>query len=136
MRRHVRQRKLGVVLVGDAGFGLARDPDTLRGPDVAFVSRDRVPSEDEQVRVFEGPPDLAVEVLSPSNTPESVRAKVADYLAAGTRLVWLVDADPERETVTIYRSLLAPRTLSRDDDLDGADVLPGFRVALAKLFDD
>ena len=133
--RHVRLQALGVVLAGDPGFVLARDPDTLRGPDVAFVSKDRLPRAEDQVHAFEGAPDLAVEVLSPSNTRTAVHAKVADYLAAGTRLVWVIDPDPERETVTIYRSLLAPRTLSRDDELGGEDVVAGFRVTVAELFE-
>lgn len=130
---HVRRRRLGAV-VADAGFVLARHPDTVRGPDVAFVSHERVESVADPARAFEGPPDLAVEVLSPSNTPAAVHAKVADYLASGARLVWVVDA--ERETVTVYSgTLLAPRQLSRDDRLDGEDVVPGFRVAVSVLFE-
>jgi len=73
--------------------------------------------------------------LSPSNTPATVRAKVADYLAAGARVVWVVDPDPGRETVTAYRSLLAPRILARDDELDGEDAVPGFRARVAELFE-
>lgn len=128
-----RGRGLGTVLTGDAGFVLARDPDTVRGPDVAFVSRERAEAVSDPARAFEGPPELAVEVLSPSNSAEAIHAKVADYLAAGTRLVWVVD--PERETVAAYRTLLSPRALFRDDELDGEDVLPGFRVKVAALFE-
>jgi len=98
---HVRREDLGVVLTGDAGFVLARGPDTVRGPDVAFVSRERVEHVADPQVAFEGPPDLAVEVLSPSSTPASAHAKVGDYLAAGTRLVWVVD--PVCETVTSDR---------------------------------
>lgn len=130
---HVRARGLGVVLAGDAGFILARDPDTLRGPDVAFVARERLVRLSDPSSAFRGAPDLAVEVRSPSNTPSAVHAKVADYLAAGTRLVWLLD--PERETVTVYRSLLGPRVSARGDELDGEDVVPGFRVRVAALFE-
>lgn len=134
LRRHVRSRSLGVVLTCDTGFVLARSPDTLRGPDVAFVKKERVPSVEKEARAFEGPPDLAVEVLSPSNTPAVVHAKIADYLAAGTLLVWVIDPDPDRETVTAYRSLLSPRVYSGDDDLDGEDVVPGFRISVAEVF--
>ena len=88
LRTHVRQHRLGVVFAGDSGFILARKPDTVRGPDVAFVSRERFDASDDTVRAFAGAPDLAVEVLSPSNTRTALHAKVADYLAAGTRRVW------------------------------------------------
>jgi len=135
LHAYVREQRLGTVLVGNPGFVLARNPDTLRGPDVAFVSRERLPSIEDEARAFEGPPDLAVEVLSPSNTAAAVHAKIADYLAAGARLVWVVDPDPQRETVTVYRSLLSPRVLSRDDNLDGEDVVPGFRIAVAELLE-
>ena len=132
---HVRARSLGVVLTCDTGFVLARAPDTVRGPDVAFVARERLPSADEEAKAFEGAPDLAIEVVSVHDSANDVRAKVADYLAAGTRLVWVMNPAPDRETVTVYRSLLAPRVLNRGDELDGEDVVPGFRVAVAALFD-
>ena len=129
---HAHRNELGEVVTNDTFFVLARDPDTVRGPDVAFVTRERVRTLTDPERAFPGPPDLAVEVLSPSNTPTDVRAKVADYLAAGTRLVWVFDS--VRETVTIYRSLLEPRVLRHDAELDGEDVIPGFRVAVADIF--
>ena len=129
---HVDREGLGAVVTNDTGFVLARQPDTVRGPDVAFVARARLAQLEDAERAFPGAPDLAVEVLSPSNTPSGVRAKVADYLAAGARLVWVVDS--ESETVTVYRSLLAPRVLRRDADLDGEDVVPGFRAPVAGLF--
>ena len=77
-------------------------------------------------------PDLAVEVLSPSNRLRDVREKVADLLAAGTRLVWVVD--PRRKKVTAYRALLAPRALEEADRLDGEDVVPGFSLPVSALF--
>lgn len=128
---HVRASSLGTVVGGDAGFILARSPDTLRGPDVAYVSAARVGGNDP-LTAFDGPPDLAVEVVSPSDGPDAVRAKVAEYLAAGTRLVWVVD--PETETVTVYRKLLGPRTLEKGDVLEGEDVVPGFHVEVKDLF--
>ena len=130
---HVRPRRLGVVLAGDSGFILARKPDTLRGPDVAFVSYDRFERSGDTVGAFAGAPDLAVEVLSPSNTPAAMHAKVADYLAAGTRRVWVVD--PETQTVTVYASLLSPHVRGEDDMLDGEDVIPGFTVRVGDIFD-
>lgn len=130
----VRARGLGVVIAADSGFVLRRSPDTVRGPDVAFVTRDRYAAAGDDRRAFEGAPDLAVEVVSPSQSPERLHAKVADYLAAGTRMVWLVD--PETRTVVVYRELLAPCTIRAVGTLQGEDVLPGFRVDLLELFED
>lgn len=129
---HARRHQLGVVLGGDSGFILARKPDTVRGPDVAFVSKERVEEHGDSVRAFSGAPDLAVEVLSPSNTPAAMHAKVADYLAAGTRRVWVVD--PEAQAVTVYASLLGPDRLGEIDTLSGDDVVPGFQVRVSELF--
>ena len=133
LERHVRAARLGAVSA-ESGFLLGRSPDTLRGPDVAFVSRERLAAYCASMRgYFPGPPDLAVEVLSPSDRWGELRGKVADYLAAGTRMVWVVD--PERRQVTTYRALLAPRILREDDVLEGEAVVPGFSVAVAELFD-
>src|SRR5262249_49558697 len=82
----------------DCGFILSRSPDTLRVPDVAFVRRERVAAQDED-QCYEGAPDLAIEILSPSDPPREMHAQVADYLAAGARMVWLVD--PERGQVAM-----------------------------------
>lgn len=130
---HVKKHRLGVVVAGDSGFILARKPDTVRGPDVAFVSKERFERIGATVKAFAGAPDLAVEVLSPSNTPADMHAKVADYLAAGARCVWLVD--PEAQTVTVYASLLWPHRLGQDEILDGDDFVPGFRVRVSELFE-
>lgn len=129
----VRSRSLGVVYGGDTGFVLARSPDTIRGPDVAFVSRERFAKVGDVETAFPGPPDLAVEVLSPHDRPAEVHAKVADYLTAGTRQVWIVD--PTAERVMVYRSLFAPMILKSGDHIVDADVLPGFRCDVAELFD-
>ena len=130
---HVRGNRLGVVFTNDTGFVLSRSPDTLRGPDVAFVSRERFERIGDVITAFPGPPDLAIEVLSPSNTPAAIRAKVADYLAAGTRLVWVIDSSVE--SVVEYRSLLSPRTIEEDDILEGHDVVPGLSVRVGELFE-
>jgi Uma2 family endonuclease len=100
---------------------------------VAFVSRERHERSGDTVRAFEGAPDLAVEVLSPSNMPAAIHAKVADYLAAGTRRVWVVD--PETQIVTVYASLLSPLVRGEDDMLDGEDVILGFKSRVVEIFD-
>lgn len=117
---------------GETGFVLARDPDTVRGPDLSFVSRERLSNFDD-ARFFSGAPDLAVEILSPSNRRGEMHAKVADYLAAGARLVWVVD--PKKRSVTTYRTLLAPRRLESHQSLDGEDVLPGLAIPLESIFE-
>lgn len=124
---------LGKVVSFETGFLLARAPDTIREPDVAFVSEARLKAAGAIDGFFPGPPDLAVEVLSPSDRPGEIHAKVADYLAAGTHLVWIVD--PERRRVTVHRSLLSPRILGASDRLEGEDVLPGFAIAVTDLLE-
>jgi Uma2 family endonuclease len=84
--------------------------------------------------IVRGAPDLAVEVLSPDEGPAAVREKVAEYLAAGVALVWVVDTAPDRETVTVHRPGQPARVLGRGDLLTGEDVLPGFRLPLAELW--
>jgi len=134
LKTFVRRHRLGRIYAGDTGFILARSPDTVRGPDVAFVSRERVGSIDVGPGYIPGAPDLAVEILSPGNRRGDVQSKVADYLAAGARRVWVID--PSVPCVQVYRTLLDSRLLSRSDELEGEDVLPGFRVKVAELFED
>lgn len=130
---YVSERHLGVVLATDAGFILRREPDTVRAPDASFVSQARIP--DPEPRSFaELAPDLAVEILSPSNRPAQIDARVRDLLRAGTRLVWILD--PNAETASVRRPGREPLALSPDDDLDGEDVIPGFRCRLSSIFRD
>jgi Uma2 family endonuclease len=131
LREHVGAGHLGEVF-GEAGYVLARNPDTVRGPDLSFVTRERLTSF-EDVRFFSGAPDLAIEIVSPSNRRGEMHAKVADYLAAGARLVWVVD--PKRKSVTTYRTLLAPRRLELHETLSGEDVLPGLEIPLEAIFE-
>lgn len=120
----------GGVVLADVGAILARDPDTVRGPDIAFYSTDRIP-ESGYSGGFWGPPDLAVEILSPSNRSPDVTAKVADYVAAGVRLVWVLD--PQARSVAVHRPGAPTRVLRSDGILEGEDVLPGFRLPLAAV---
>ena len=130
LEEFVEARGLGEIF-GEAGYVLARDPDTVRGPDLSFVSRERLSPFDDE-RFFSGAPDLAVEILSPSNRSGEMHAKVADYLAAGARLVWVID--PERRLITTYRELLAPRRIGSPEPLDGGDVLAGLVIPLDAIF--
>ena len=130
MASFVRDQTLGGVVVAESGFTLERAPDTVRAPDVGFVHRDRVP--DPLPRGYaEFAPDLAVEVLSPSNRPGAMLAKVADWLRAGSRLVWVVD--PIRRSARVYRADGTETLVSIDEALDGEDLLPGFSLPLASV---
>ena len=129
----VLPQKLGVV-GGEGGFVLDRRPDTVRAPDVVFVRMDRVPRGEAAKHYVEGPPDLAIEVRSPSDTMRELVGKADEYLAAGTRLVWVFDT-PTR-TVVVKTPDGQCTTMGIDDELDGGDVLPGFRLAVAVVFLD
>ena len=131
--QHVWPRRLGRVTGGGAMFRLQQEPDTLRRPDVAFVRTDRLPARDQRRSYAQFIPELAVEILSPSNTAAEMRDKVAEYLRVGVRLVWVVD--PERETVTIHTSDAAPVILPADAEITGGAVLPDFRCPVAAFFD-
>ena len=122
---------LGRVMVGDPGFTLSRNPDTVRAPDIAYVSREQ----------FDGPmphgfgefaPDLAVEIRSPTDRLGAVLAKVGAWLTAGLQLVWVVD--PMHQVVTVYRADGSQALLGVHDALPGEDLLPGFSLSLEELF--
>ncbi|HUT36780.1 MAG TPA: Uma2 family endonuclease [Planctomycetota bacterium] len=126
----VEAKGLGDVLSAEPGFLIARDPDTVRAPDVAFVRADRIPA-GEKARFFEGAPDLAVEVLSPNDRASEVNAKVQDWLDAGCPMVWVVD--PATRTVSVYRGRTEIAVLGATDTLSGGDVLPGFTLPVADI---
>ena len=131
LRTFVRQRALGTVTGAETGFCIARDPDTVRAPDVAFVRGDRLPSPRPRA-FFDGAPDLAVEVLSPEDRASEVMAKVQDWLEGGCCEVWVVD--PKTRTVAVHRSRNEVLVLHLTDALGGGDLLPGFSLPLAEIF--
>ncbi len=122
---------LGEVLAAETGFTLQRSPDTVRAPDVAFVAWSRRPASGSGFA--ELAPDLAVEVLSPSDRPGEVLAKVADWLDAGTSLVWVID--PGRRLARVYRADGSASIVPDSDSLNGEGILPGFTLALGALFE-
>jgi Uma2 family endonuclease len=128
---HVKEHGLGVVFAAETGFQIARDPDTVRAPDVAFVRAERIGRRPGK-GFFQGAPDLAVEVVSPTDRAGEVLAKVGEWLDAGSRAVWVVD--PESRTVLVYRGRSDVRTLGAGDALDGGDVVPGFTLPVAEVF--
>lgn len=116
----------------ETGFALYRDPDTLRGPDISFVSNERAAKPGYRGPYQRIAPDLVVEVLSPSDRRRATLEKVNEYLDVGSHLVWVVD--PKREVVTVYRPRVEPERLGSRDLLRGDDVLRGFELPLVKLF--
>lgn len=126
----VFDNQLGEVFAAETGFQL--NERTLVGADIAFVGKEKLAQFGVPDAFFPTAPDLAVEVVSPSNTSDEIATKVEDYLAAGSRLVWIVY--PKRKVVVVYRPNNTVGFLHESDELDGEDVLPGFRCPLDKIF--
>lgn len=131
LHHHLRGRRLGIVGT-EIGFKLTSNPDTVRGPDLAFIRQDRLPS--RRHGFVDGPPDLAIEVLSPDDRPGEMRAKIDEYLTRGVPLVVIVD--PDERMVTLHPRG-APETTLRDldDVLDLSLVIDGFRCRLEEIFE-
>ena len=125
---YVRENQLGRVLISETGF---RVGERVLIPDIAFVSTDRLPA--DQSKASPVPPDLAVEVVSPSDTLRRVEEKVFAYLEAQTQLVWVLS--PTFKTVTVYRSETDITLLTRNDTLTGESVVEGFSCQVAELFE-
>jgi Uma2 family endonuclease len=129
---HVDDSNLGDVYAAETGFILGRDPDILLAPDVAYVRADRLPSDDEQDRFLELAPDLVVEVASPSDRLSDITDKVMEYLDAGVGLVWVVE--PRRKIVNAYTPDRTSKIFTVEDELDGGDVLPRFKLPVSDIF--
>jgi Uma2 family endonuclease len=131
LQTYTKEHPLGEVLT-PAGFVLERSPDTVRGPDVSFVSEERYLASLESGIFFEGAPDLAVEVASPGDSRRKLGDKARSFLAAGTPLVWVVW--PKRQTVDVHRPGMPVETVAISGVLDGGEVLPGFTLPVARIF--
>ena len=130
---HVLENDLGVVLMAETGFKVSTNPDTVLAPDVGFVAKDRLPADlSALIWFFPGAPDLAVEVVSPGDTYNEVETKVARYLDAGTRLVWVVR--PRQKRVEVHRADGTSALLSVGETLGGESVVPGFKLPIARIF--
>jgi Uma2 family endonuclease len=123
----------GQVVSGEAGFRLGRDPDTGVGIDVAYVSAEVVAGTPEKSPFFEGPPVLAVEILSPSDSQEDIDEKIALYLEMGVALVWVIN--PNLRTVLVLRPDAEPELFNVQAELSAEPHLPGFRLPVARLFE-
>ena len=130
--QHVLTHRLGTIYAAETGFLLSSNPDTVRAPDVAFISRSRRETAGAVQGYWPGAPDLAIEVISPGDTYAEVEEKVVDWLEAGTRLVVVVN--PRQRLVTVYRTLAEVIVLRQNDALEGGDVVPGWTIQVEELF--
>lgn len=132
LNAYVRENDLGVVGGGDVGVVVRENPDTVIAPDLAFISKGRIPAGAVPKGYWRLTPDLVVEIISPSEILRESGEKAERWLAEGARMVWLVN--PRRRDVTVYRPSARPQVLTEADELDGHDVVPGFRCGVAKIF--
>ena len=129
---YVETKRLGEVCAAETGFIIARNPDTVRAPDAAFVSTKLIPSTGLPDGFVPFAPDIAVEVLSPSDSQLDVEEKIEQWLTGGTLLVWVVN--PRNKTVTIHRPTRDPQVLREDETLGGESVCKGFSIKVAEIF--
>jgi Uma2 family endonuclease len=131
LKAYTKKLGKGVVTCNDSGLITGRDPDTVRGVDVMlFLGRKKVAREPHAYS--HRPPDLAVEIRSPSQSWKDMMDKVLEYLNMGVRLVWVID--PKVKRVTVFTQDREPQTLAEENELDGGEVLPGFRCQVSDLF--
>lgn len=130
--QHVKANNLGIVFGAETGFKIEENPDTVLAPDVAFIRRENIPETGIPKKYWPGAPDLAVEVLSPGDRVAEVEKKVDEWLSARASAVWVVN--PKRKSVTVYRSQNNAVILMENDELEGQDVVPGFRCRVAEIF--
>jgi Uma2 family endonuclease len=128
---HVRASGSGVTFGAETGFVLTRDPDTVRAPDAAFVTRAHAEAVGRTVKFWPGPPDFAIEVISPGDSFSEVKSKAMSWIAAGARAILVLD--PAQGTATVYRASGDIRSFT-DGELDLTDAVPGWRVAVADFF--
>ena len=132
LTQHIRANRLGEVYAAETGFKLTSNPDTVRAPDIAFICQQRVDEVGATRGYWPGAPDLAVEVLSPDDRQSQVTVKISEWFTAGAKQVWVVS--PQLHTISIYRSVTDITALSENDTLERADLIPGFKLAVAEVF--
>jgi Uma2 family endonuclease len=132
LAQYVDENRLGTVYAAETGFRLATDPDTVRAPDVAFVSRVRLEAVGEVEGFWPEAPDLAIEMVSPGDSYSDVEQKVFDWLDAGTKMVVVIN--PRQRSATVYKSPSDIAALAETDVLAGGDVVPGFELAVREIF--
>jgi len=130
LKTFVKQKQLGWVMTGEVGIYIRRDPDRVRGADIVFISKEKLPQLTGKFLAVA--PELVVEIMSPHDRWEEVRRKLADYFSIGVEQVWIVE--PKNRTVLVYRSSTELQEFSEPDTLLGEGALSGFQLAIADLF--
>jgi Uma2 family endonuclease len=120
------------VAFGELGCLLSRNPDTVRGPDAAFISRERFEAVGDTAKYWPGPPNLAVEVISPNDTFREVQEKALEWVAAGCTAVLVLD--PDELTATVHRAGGDSHMYAADEKVDLSHAVPGFTVTVGELF--
>ena len=129
----IKPRRFGWILASEVGFLLERDPDTVRAPDIAYISASRLPLDADVPGYFEGAPDLAIEIISPSDRPRELYHKARMWISFGAPLVWVVD--PENRAIEVHRPNQPVMHLAENDTLDGSETLPGFSCPVRDVFE-
>lgn len=131
---YLSQNPIGRLFTAEAGFLIQQDPDTVRAPDVAFISQLNLQEQPSGPGYWRGAPDLAVEVISPSDAYVQVDQKVRQWLEAGCRLVWVIN--PRQQTIQVHEADSPGKiaVLSIGDVISGGELLPGFELPVEKVF--
>jgi Uma2 family endonuclease len=129
----VRQHDLGQCYAAETRFIITHNPDTTLGPDWAFIAKERLPKKRGE-KFLDMAPDAVLEVRSPSDRPRQVQEKVEQWLTAGVRIVW--ELNLKTKILTVHRPSQESHTIGVDGEIDGEDVLPGFRFPLRRLFEE
>lgn len=132
LKSYIKRKKLGWVLTGEVGVYTRRNPDTVRGADMAFISKERLLGRPHK-KYIEVSPELVVEIFPPTESRKNIRDKVREYLSIGAEQVWVVD--PGSRTVAVNRPGLEAQTLSIEDILKGEGVLEGFKMKVRDIFE-
>lgn len=134
LRSWAKKTRLGVAFCNDSFVLTERDPDTVRGPDCAYIGREKLPDGKLPAGVLTIPVDIAIEVLSPSDRWTDVLDKIQEYLRSGVAEVWVID--PDQRSVTIHRTEQAPLHFAGEKELTRPELLPGFACRVSDLFAD
>jgi len=134
LQRFVEQQKTGKVVTGEVGIYIRRDPDTIRAADVAYISNERLAQRQKKKGYLDVAPEIVVEIMSPDDNWSEVMQKMREYFSIGVKLIWV--ADPEAKTIYAYRSMTEVREFKMGEALTADEMLAGFSVPVAELFEE